>query len=61
LCFVVSSDYRPRCNTGQMTSASLDGWISVGAIVLNSYDTRESDLKPLLHRRDIRWWLLYHG
>jgi hypothetical protein len=51
LHFVVSSDYWPCCDTGWMTSASLDGWISVGAIVLDSYDTRESDLKPVLHRR----------
>ena len=47
LRFVVSSDDRPCCDTGRMTSASLDEWISVGAIVLDSYDTRESNLKPV--------------
>jgi hypothetical protein len=36
-----------------MMSASLDKLILVGAIVLDSYDIRESDLKPVLHRRDI--------
>jgi hypothetical protein len=30
-------------------STSLDGWISIGAIVPDSYDTRESDLKPVLY------------
>ena len=52
LRFVVSSFDRPCCDTGRMTSASLDEWISVGAIVLDSYDTRESDLKPVLRTQE---------